>query len=393
LHSDKSLTEAGNYTLTVGNQKRNLGKWVTRYCVPNAIPFRVWEPLVPRLADKYADCAVYIYKSRADAESGVRQGGSGFIVMVPMDSNPALAHTYIVTNKHVITMAGDPVVRLNRKDGGMEFLETKSYEWVPHQAGDDISVLPFDIEEQDLKHSAIPITSFVTQSLVELEDIGIGDDTVMIGRFINHEGKQQNAPAVRFGNIAMMPKEKIRSPSNFDQESFLVETRSLPGYSGSAVLLYSPCAMNDMSVRRLGVDKSAVKPPFANRTPEEQNRFLEDFRVVYSPKGPYLLGIDWCHLPVRATVRYRDSEEPTNLVLDENSGMAGVIPAWKIIEVLYSERLTNMRRQANENLKDASSRVSLDSAEDESPFTKADFEAALKKVSGRIQTSQSDEGS
>ena len=62
----------------------------------------------------------------------------------------------------------------------------------------------------------------------------------MVGRFVSHEGKQQNSPAVRFGNIAMMQKEKIIDERGVAQESFLVEIRSLPGYSGSAVLIYSP---------------------------------------------------------------------------------------------------------------------------------------------------------
>lgn len=317
---------------------------------------------MPRIADRYTDCAVYIYQSRRDAELGVHQGGSGFIVMVPFENNPVVCHPYIVTNQHVVIAAGDPVIRLNRKDGGTECLETKADQWKQHREGDDISVLPFDIEPDNLKHSGIPLRSFVTKSLIEIEDIGIGDDTIMIGRFINHEGKQQNAPAVRFGNIAMMATEKIKTPVGLEQEGFLVETRSLPGYSGSAVLIYSPCAMNDMSVRRLGIDKASIKPLLSGRTAEEQEHFHSEMTASLAAKGPYLLGIDFCHIPRQATVRRRitGGTETTDLFVDENTGMAGVIPAWRIIEVLFREDLIEARRKAERDLAEASSGCALD---------------------------------
>jgi len=69
----------------------------------------------------------------------------------------------------------------------------------------------------------------------------------MVGRFIGHDGHQRNTPAVRFGNIAMMPDEKIKAADGTEQEGFLVELRSVPGCSGSAVYIYSPNAMQDMS--------------------------------------------------------------------------------------------------------------------------------------------------
>jgi hypothetical protein len=349
---------------------------------------------MPRIADRFIDCAVYIYGSLDDAKSGQRQGGSGFLVMLPMESILGLAHVYVVTNTHVVAGAVDPVVRLNRNDGKPEFLETRARQWIPHPDGDDISVLPFTLEEEHLRHSPIPINIFLTPRLVQDEDVGIGDDTVMVGRFINHEGKQLNTPAVRFGNIAMMPHEKIKSESGLEQESFLVEIRSLPGYSGSAVFIYSPCATNDMSVRRFGFDKESTVPNFRARTPEEKEQLNTALRVRYESKGPYLLGIDWCHIRRKSTVLNSDGKRaiPEQFVY-ENTGMAGVIPAWKLFDLLHCEELLNMRRKAEKEFSEATEGVALDAAEEgESSFTKEDFESALKKVSKRIQPSQSDEG-
>lgn len=143
-----------------------------------------------------------------------------------------MGHIYVVTNHHVIVKAGDPVVRLNRRDGTVECLETNGSQWKQHPDGDDVAVFPVRIEFKHLRYWSVPIRDFITEKLIQDEDIGIGDDTFMVGRFINHEGKQRNAPSLRFGNIAMMTKVRITSPYGIDQESLLVEVRSLPGYSG-----------------------------------------------------------------------------------------------------------------------------------------------------------------
>ena len=65
-------------------------------------------------------------------------------------------------------------------------------------------------------------------------NIGIGDEAIAIGRFINHDGNQRNQPSVRFGAIAQMPKDKIRTDTG-EQDAFLVEIKSISGYSGSPV--------------------------------------------------------------------------------------------------------------------------------------------------------------
>src|SRR5207248_2655066 len=103
--------------------------------------------------------------------------------------------------------------------------------------GDDVAIAPIALEEA--KYKAIPITP---QMFVTPEDIrwfAPGTDTMMIGRFITHEGRQRNTPAVRFGNVSMLPFEPVRTErGGLKQRSFLVEERSLSGFSGSAVFVY-----------------------------------------------------------------------------------------------------------------------------------------------------------
>jgi Trypsin-like peptidase domain len=324
---------------------------------------------MPRIWDTLTGIAVYIYGSLNEAEHGLSLSGagSGFVVEVNHETNEKHSSLYVVTNEHVVRKAGTPVIRFNRKDGVLpaECLPTQRNEWKTHQDADDIAVFPLDYDWRPLLFNSVNLNQFVTPQMIIDEDIGIGDDTVMVGRFIDHDGGQRNAPSVRFGNIAMMNKEKIHNDeTGIDQESFLVETRSLPGYSGSAVLLWSPCAMNGLSARRGGKEKPG---PLSN----DLNKAMENFQKIepfLNPKGPYLLGIDWCHLQSKAYVvmpheNGSDKRHPDNWFVRQNSGMAGVIPAWKIADVLKCEELMNKRREQTESNNRKSGAVSLDSAD------------------------------
>jgi hypothetical protein len=260
-----------------------------------------------------------------------------------------------VTNWHVVLKATTPVIRMNRKDGGVECFPTELTDWTRHPDGDDVAVLQIAPEVDRMRFISISTNIFLTHDVVSHEDIGIGDDVFMIGRFISHEGRQQNAPAVRFGNIAMMATESIVSEYGICQESFLVEVRSLPGYSGSAVFLYFSTPMNDMSRVRFGATMNVSNP-------STDLRVLGELAMKQLlPKGPYLLGIDWCHLNNEIRVRDKQGKElEDGWIVRENTGMAGVIPAWKIQELLSCEELSERRKAGDEYLKDAANRASLD---------------------------------
>ena len=161
----------------------------------------------------------------------------------------------------------------------------------------------------------------------------------------------------------MMPTEPIKSEWGIDQESFLVEIRSLPGYSGSAVFLYSSNPVNDMSVRRFGVEKRLPEPE--GNPQEKLKHSIDALKRASASKGPYLLGIDWCHIPNKSRVRRASGEQNDDgsYVL-ENTGMAGVIPAWKISEVLNCETFTTMRKEGDRKLGNPADADALDSADE-----------------------------
>jgi hypothetical protein len=281
---------------------------------------------MPRIPDGALDGIIYLYASRADAENGERTGGSGFLITIPADVLPGLGTLYAVTNAHVIE-DGFCTIRLNTKDGKSDIFEFTELNWIKHRDGDDIAVCHMpQLRPEFHKYSDIDPTTLLKRHEVAEFRVGPGDDAFVVGRFINSQGKLRNIPSVRFGNIAQMPIEPIEQRRNFGifkQESFLVEARSISGFSGSPVFLL------------LLKVHSRQDPSYFLKT--------DVFR---------LLGVQWGYILDWEPV-CDEFERPvdTKLQVRQNTGMMGVVPAWKLEELLYREDLVNHRTVTEEEYK------------------------------------------
>jgi len=159
-----------------------------------------------------------------------------------------------------------------------------------------------------------------TREIVAEYGIGPGDETVTVGRFINADGVQRNTPTVRFGNIAQMPGEPILqdrriigSTQNFKQVSYLIEAKSISGFSGSSVFVH----MSPFSQRPEG-------------KPHSWNTFLLGVSWGYI--------MDWEYL---RDDRGRPLEAKTKVRV--NTGMMGVVPAWILQDLLMKPDLVRQR--------------------------------------------------
>jgi hypothetical protein len=344
---------------------------------------------LPRISDVFSDCIFYIYNSLEDAQREVKAGASGFMATVSSEEQPGSGYAYAVTNRHVVLSAHSPVIRFNRNDGKTECITTNREDWTLHPAGDDVAAFPLAFDTNQIRIQGIGTTMFVTHELIRYEDVGIGDNVFMIGRFINHEGIDENLPALRFGNIAMMPKMPIvDATSGIKQEAFLVEMRSIQGYSGSPVFLYSIDAIGDMSNRDLSKEQDEIRQKSGF---DGQRGGLDPGPLAFmSPKGPFLLGVDFCHIHKHERVLDSKGEEIGRVRM--NTGMAGVVPAWRIMELLNCEDLVKNRQKSEDDIRvrKSESHVSLDTSETEQVFTEEDFEKALRQVSRRVDSSESD---
>jgi len=323
---------------------------------------------------------VYLYPDKSSAENGIDIGASGFILgekseLVP-ETNSSLppkspeevdfhrrflqefkaardtgdmqamkavvssneetrkqlqwcSHFYVVTNKHVITgKTPCPVVRMNLKHPGSGFertkvLEFKAADWVTDPDNDlAVCMLPPDFNPTAVEFTVLDRGFVLTEEEFKREDYGPGDTVVYVGRFMEHAGKYENMPSVRFGNISMNPNE--REPVVYDtddatrmsQVGFLVEARSRSGYSGSPVFTL-------------------------------QQHVINRSRAVIPWMDMKLIGVDWGHLPEKILLR-----DPTGHLhgsrwyVEVHAGMMGVVPAWRLLDFIdKAPRLIDRREQ------------------------------------------------
>ncbi|HSX52788.1 MAG TPA: hypothetical protein VLF90_00235 [Patescibacteria group bacterium] len=340
-----------------------------------------------RIPQAHIDSTFYVYTSMEDAEKGVPAGGSGFFVGISSgEENRYLA--YAVTNVHVIAHCSEyPVIRANKKGGGFVLLETNKSEWQSHPSGDDISVCHLrGVANLGLDIGIVHPTEFVTETNLKRDNlnIGPGDDTYMIGRFTNHEGSTTNTPIVRYGNISLNPDKNhtVFNPETKHQdEVFLIEARSLSGYSGSAVFTY----INEFDYR----DKPLEITAETNLIPK-----------------PYFLGVNIGHTRMMMPVQAEKPPRLTDyidvkvkgigkLYSEYNSGIMRIAPAWKLQEMLDMGVFAEMREKAKKQLEEKKRKAfTLDNLPEEVKesinISKEDFEKDLRKVTSKTKPSQPD---
>jgi hypothetical protein len=372
-------------------------KWVVRKSA-RGHEYRVWqrEQRMPQIPQHYLDCSIYLYPSKKSAEAGQNFGGSGCLVRVETDpiydpdsyvqgfptrvSVVFPPHIYAVTNKHV-ARKGYPVVRLNTIDDTWDVFELEHHQWIPHPDGDDLAVAPIDLPKDKHNYYPIDVSTFVSRDLFDrgfpfASSIGAGDDTFMVGRFITHAGKQRNTPSLRFGSIAMLPFEEIKLGDHM-QEAFLVETRSISGYSGSPVFVYRP-------------KKETTTIPPSPHSPYYGDTYSTSITDLVG--HPILLGIDCGHIDrYEDVVDEKDKAHPAGWRVKSNTGMAAVIPAWRLSDLLNTEELVMQREQKDRQWKEQQEAeekrngVTLD-VEKPEDFTAEDYQDALHRASRKISS-------
>ena len=274
----------------------------------------VWERVMPPISPRALQCVFYLYPSEAEALAGDSEGGCGFLVCIPSDQHRGLRFLYAITNRHVIEHPDSPArfARFNRSDGTTDVRELT--DWTSHRGGYDLSACPLESTPEHEVLCMMPDEKDEEFFVKETMLFSPGEDVVMIGRFIEYGGKLTNTPCVRFGNISMLPVEPMEVNAYGAREHlFLVEMRSLSGFSGSPVML--------------------MRNPGPNLAP--------DLNV----HREWFLGIDEGHLDVYEPVRDQNTKLPVRPAqcVRVNSGMTRVIPAWRLTELLQAPTFIEQR--------------------------------------------------
>lgn len=265
---------------------------------------------MPRIPDEMLHGIAFLYPTTEQAKRHERVGGTGFLVSrVAPRTSEALGYRasipFLISNRHVVYDSGCSVPRFNRRDGGGKILDFGPEDWFVHPDGDDVAavcVFPMLDRTQD-EISTASFENLITEETAERSDLGVGDDVYMMGRFINHQGREAIRPAVRFGNISMTPELIWDHTHKRNQLSYAVEMRSRSGFSGSPVIVY-----------------------------RQEGRSLKELPEEHET-GWGILGINWGHII--------DENQ-------ENTWLNGVVPAWKIVEVLETPELESIFNAADE---------------------------------------------
>lgn len=279
---------------------------------------------MPKIPQKILDCIVYLYASEKDAKEGRPAGGTGFLVGVDSKLHSNYQHIYAITNWHVAIKGSFSVIRLNTADNKTATFNLEPQDWTFIRDKDDIAVSPILNIAEIHKVSFINTSLFITDDLVSKVGLGIGDDTFMVGRFPDHDGRFTNKPAVRFGNISIMPT-LIKQGNGYAGESYCLDVNSRKGFSGSPVFVYRTIGNN------LDESFSTGKP-------------LSEIQWFF-----YLLGIHWAEYEEEWQIRSINKDRENQTVLGP-SGITCVIPAQRIMDLLNLPAVREEREKEEEKL-------------------------------------------
>lgn len=250
--------------------------------------------------------------------------GTGFFVGVKDSKNADRSFVYLVTAKHVLQAADHKswlpkiFLRLNTRTGGSEILEIPLSLSGAHRTvflhsdpSVDLAVIPGLPDQAKFDFKFLPEEMITTEQ--DFKSLGIteGSEVFFTGLFSPYVGARRNYPVVRFGRVSLITDEKIRFVDQ-DAQLYLIESGSYGGNSGSPVFFY------------LGSD----------RTP--------GMLVVGSPilKLAGVMSGSFLDLqPVSAVETARVNVAPSSM------GIAAVVPANKLHELLFSPDLMKQRGQ------------------------------------------------
>jgi hypothetical protein len=282
--------------------------------------------------------------------------GTVFLVNVPSGADPTSGYAHLVTAKHVAELIdpGPFLLGMNAKDGTKILVKSGDAKWWYHPTeSDSVDVAvtyfaPGMVDEYAAE--TIPIDCFASDQSIQQYGVGLGDETFTVGLFTRFIGVSRFEPIVRMGNIGMMPNQKVPLRGFGEAEAYLIEARSIGGLSGSPVFVRNTLYLQ----ARTGKGEEAQLSGTGSRI--------------------QLLGLMHGHWDLPVKFKKAEQDEAVNM------GVAIVIPAKKILETLNHPELVQLRKELDDKARD-SNLPAADTASTKKPFTKQDFEAALKKVS------------
>lgn len=318
-----------------------------------------------RVPDVVLRCVGFVGEVTHEDSSGVSGDlcATGFFIsgryLSPELSESRMA--YFVTAAHVAKDLSDKPIYLlvNKRGGGVTTMrDIWASEWWTHPTDRSADVVLIPLGQQpDADVRGVAVRDFVTSEDIVEKRVGMGDEVLITGLFTEAPGVSRSMPIARTGNIAMLPEEQLQTEMGF-ADVYLVEARSIGGLSGS--------------------------PVFVRAVDETHAPTSRD-----SVRGMKLLGLMHGHWDIKES----EMNKP-KIVHDRqrgvNLGIGIVTPAAKIAEIIDSPLAIEVRmafeskilQQKKKGIPGTDSAKKRD--EEAAKFTREDFDAALRKVTRKI---------
>jgi hypothetical protein len=267
--------------------------------------------------DAIKKSVTFIYRKEG---AQYRPNGTGFLVRVDVESKDDAYVIYLVTAKHVLHDGNENflptiAIRLNKRDGSAAYVEmpTERIKIYTHSDADvDIGLFPLSPSPMLYDFKVIPENIIANKETLKDLKIREVDDVFFSGLFESHMGQKKNQPIFRFGKVALISDEKIEWPETKGVkflDLFLMEFFSFGGNSGSPVF-FQPSSESNIA-------KNNNQSPLI-----------------------YLAGL------VRGSVKVKEVFLP-DTYLSQNTGIAAVIPSYKLYEILHYEEVKANRNSGN----------------------------------------------
>jgi hypothetical protein len=254
--------------------------------------------------------------------------GTGFFVGVKNKATLDTYSVYLITAKHVLQKEDSKTffpfvfIRINKKNSGAEMLRLdlvtegiRRNVFFHNDSSVDIAIVPALPDQQKYDFKFLPDDFLTTKDEFKKLNIREGSDVFFTGlftpQFTQEVADQRNYPIVRFGKVALVADEKINWGKLKDpMELYLIESASYGGNSGSPVYFY------------LGAEREpgmiVVGNPILKLAGVMLGTFTEANPITF---------IETATLPASKS----------------SIGIAFVVPAYKLYEILFSDELKKYR--------------------------------------------------
>jgi hypothetical protein len=287
-------------------------------------------------------CVFFAFGTNCKDGSLLGPGGTGFFVFRESENVPYTIHIYAVTNRHVAQKY--PNIRINSSETSVYYWEYDPSDWALSNS-DDLAALDITDKIGFSEDHGIPYErpvdfvserAFVSEKFKHDHNVGVGDETIMLGLLTQHDGGTINLPVARFGNIAAAPNTlapvQLSRQDRFVRPAWLNDCRSRGGFSGSPVWIW----------RSQYDDMNLYKGPGL-----PDNLFAKNQPATYSFLA--LLGCHRGQFREDTTIYAKGESSSPKRVLQSGddiqlaSAMTVVVPAWEISNMLNCSQLKDQR--------------------------------------------------